>query len=403
MFKRTYIFICFALCFYLGYSQQKHEEKPYLIIVSLDGFRWDYPEIYKLPVLDSISKVGVKAKSLKSCFPTVTFPNHYSIATGLYPDEHGIVQNQFYDSKLDRSYKIGDKKAVADGRFYGGEPIWVTAEKQGIKTATFYWVGSEAEIKGIRPSYWKPYENTIPFHQRVDTITHWLQLPDSLRPHLILFYLPEPDAVSHEYGTISQETGLMVRYLDSIVGILINNVSRLDVAAKVNYIILSDHGMADLDSNKLIVLENYIKPSWVKKYYGYNPTYNIAANDNCADSIYYALKKIKHLKVWKKGKLPKRLKYGNNDRIGDIVLVARNGWSVSPKGGAKPYGGAHGYDNSVKDMHGIFYALGPAFKKNYKAKTFENIYIYSIAAKILNIEPSVYHNKFKQLNRIIKH
>jgi alkaline phosphatase D len=194
----------------------------------------------------------------------------------------------------------------------------------------------------------------------------------------------------------------MVRYLDSIVGILINNVSRLEVAAKMNYIILSDHGMADLDSNKLIVLEIYIKPSWVKKYYGYNPL-NIAANDNCADSIYYALKKVKPLKVWKKGKLPKRLKYGNNDRIGDIVLVARNGWSLSAKVGTKPYGGAHGYDNSDKDMYGIFYALGPAFKKNYKAKTFENIYIYSIAAKILNIEPSVYHNKFKQLNRIIKH
>jgi len=384
------------------FSQNDNAEKPYLIIISLDGFRWDYPYIYKLPILDSVAKNGVKAKSLKSCFPTVTFPNHYSIITGLYPDEHGIVQNQFYDKYLNSNFKIGNNSAVSDGRFYGGEPLWTTAEKQGLKTATFYWVGSEAEIKGIRPSYWKNYENTIPFNQRVDTIINWLQLHDSIRPHLILFYLPEPDAISHEYGTISKQTQSMVNHLDSIVGVLIRKVSHLPIAAKMNYIILSDHGMSDLDTNKQIVLENHIKPEWVNNYYGYNPTYNIAAKENCTDSIYKTLKKIKHLKVWKHGKLPKRLNYGKNQRIADIVIVAEKGWSIAPKQGKKNFGGAHGYDNSEKDMHGIFYALGPAFKKGYSFNTFENLYIYFIATKVLNIQPAKEAKTNKHILNIFK-
>lgn len=391
------IFLTFSV-----FNQNVNTEKPYLILVSLDGFRWDYPIIYKLPVLDSISKCGVKAKSLKSCFPTVTFPNHYSIATGLYPDEHGIVQNQFYDKNLNSSYRIGDKKAVSDGRFYGGEPIWVTAEKQGIKTASFYWVGSEAEINGIRPSYWKSYENTMPFHQRIDTITYWLQLADSVRPRLVLFYLPEPDAISHEYGTNSIQTKNMVKYLDSVVGLLIKKVSILPIASKVNYIILSDHGMSDLDTNKLIILEDHIKPEWVKNYYGYNPTYNLAANFNCIDSIYYSIKKTKHLNVWKSGKLPKRFNYGKNHRIADIVITAKKGWSITPKLIKKPYGGAHGYDNSIDEMHGIFYAFGPAFKNKYKIKTFENIYIHQIAAEVLKIKPADTSRKNKRVLKIFK-
>jgi alkaline phosphatase D len=159
------------------FAQQKVEEQPYLIVISLDGFRWDDTERFHLAHFDSIAGMGVKAHSIQPCFPTITFPNHYSMATGLYPENHGIVHNKFYDTELNKTFSIGDRNAVMDGRFYGGEPIWVTAEKQGIKTASFYWVGSEAPIKGIQPTYWKVYENKIPFHQRIDTVMHWLQLP----------------------------------------------------------------------------------------------------------------------------------------------------------------------------------------------------------------------------------
>ena len=174
--------------------------QPYVIMLSMDGFRWDYTNDVETPNFDSIERVGVKAESLKSCFPTKTFPNHYSMATGLFPDHHGIVLNSFYDEEMDRHYSLMDRKSVQEGKFYGGEPIWVSAEKQGIITGTLFWVGSEAEIKGTRPTYWKQYDHDLPYVDRIDTVISWLQKPEEFRPRLILFYFDEPDGIGHKYG-----------------------------------------------------------------------------------------------------------------------------------------------------------------------------------------------------------
>jgi len=185
---------CFLLLVTITLNSQ---EKPYLVILSMDGFRWDYPEKVATPNLDSVAAVGVKAKSIIPSFPTKTFPNHYTMVTGLYPDHHGIVQNEFYDPESGRYYRIGDRKAVMDGTFYGGEPIWVTAEKQDVKSASYYWVGSEAEIGGVRPAYWKEYDGKVPFENRIDSVISWLRLPEEKRPHLILLYFDEPDGYGH--------------------------------------------------------------------------------------------------------------------------------------------------------------------------------------------------------------
>ncbi len=381
--KKIFLFKLFLIIsVFQLFAQQKAEKQPYLVIISLDAFRWDYPEIYHLPHFDSIAQMGVKAHSIQPCFPTVTFPNHYSMATGLYPDHHGIVQNKFYDPQLKLTYKIRNRKMVMDGRFYGGEPIWVTAEKQGLKTASFYWVGTEASIKGIQPTYWKVYENKIPFNQRIDTVINWLQLPEKERPHLVLFYLPEPDAISHKYGPVSKETKGMVTYLDSLMWDFVNKLKKLPIGDEINVIITSDHGMSALSSDKNIIIDNYIKPEWIKGMYGYNPTYNISATDNCIDSIYLSLKKIPHLNVWKTKEVPGRLHYNSNFRIGDLVVVADSSWSISRKRDKPPYGGVHGYDNKNMDMHGIFYAYGPDFKKDFKKKTFSNINLYPLMAYI---------------------
>ncbi len=402
MFRRIFLNFVFLLYGFCIFSQSKADNKPYLLVVSLDGFRWDYPAKYKLAHFDTIAQRGVKAKSVKPCFPTVTFPNHYSMATGLYPDNHGIVQNKFYDSRLDLTYKIGDSKTVMDGRFYGGEPIWVTAEKQGVKAASFYWVGSEAKINGIQPTYWKQYENKIPFSQRIDTLMYWFQLPENERPHLVMFYLPEPDECSHDFGPDSKETELMLTYLDSLMWVLVNKINSLPIAGNMNIIITSDHGMAQLNNKKNIFIDEFIKSTWVKAAYGYNPTYNISVNTNCLDSVYNSLKKLKHLKVWKTAKLPGRLHYGNNSRVGDLVVLADDGWSISQKKDKLPSGGAHGYDNKMMDMHGIFYAIGPAFKVNYKVPTFENINLYPLMAKLLNIIPAVCDGKLSETEDVLK-
>ena len=168
-------------------AQDKVSPDSYVLLISLDGFRWDYPIIYSTPNIDAFGQSGVRAQSLISCYPSKTFPNHYSIATGLHPDHHGIVNNSFYDPELGY-YRLGDRKSVENGKFYGGEPIWVTAEKQGVKTASFYWVGSEAPIQGIQPTYWKRYAQKVPFTQRVDTVLKWFTLPVEQRPRLVTFY-----------------------------------------------------------------------------------------------------------------------------------------------------------------------------------------------------------------------
>ncbi|MFZ4399626.1 MAG: ectonucleotide pyrophosphatase/phosphodiesterase [Bacteroidales bacterium] len=403
MVKKNYTLILFLfLVSYQLFAQQKAGKQPYLIVISLDGFRWDYPEIYHLTHFDSIAKIGVKANSIQPCFPTVTFPNHYSMATGLYPENHGIVQNKFYDNALKLTYKIGDSKTVMDERFYGGEPIWVTAEKQNLKTASFYWVGSEAPIKGIHPSFWKLYENKIPFDQRIDTVIHWLQMPEKERPHLVMFYLPEPDAISHDYGPESYETKKMLTYLDSLLWVFVQKLKDLSIGNEINVIITSDHGMSTVSKDRNIIIDDYLNPLWIKGMYGYNPCYNITAADNCIDSIYISLKNRPHLKVWKVKEVPKRLHYNNNQRIADIVVVADSSWSISRKKDKPPFGGAHGYDNDNMDMHGIFYAFGPDFKKDYKRKCFNNIQLYVLMSQLLKIKPVPSDGNLKKINDVLK-
>jgi predicted AlkP superfamily pyrophosphatase or phosphodiesterase len=402
LIKRFGIVLAFLIFNLSVYAQSVSEKKPYLIVVSLDGFRWDYPEIYHLTHFDSIAKAGVKAHSIQPSFPTVTFPNHYSLATGLYPEHHGIVQNKFYDADLKLTYSINDRKMVGDGRFYQGEPIWVTAEKQGVETASFYWVGSEAAIENIRPTYWKEYENKIPFHQRIDTLMNWLQLPETIRPHLIMFYLPEPDWTSHDFGPISMQNKETLLKLDSLMWVLVTKIKTLPQAKEINIIITSDHGMSAVSNDRKVIIDEYLKPQWIKQMYGHNPVFNIYATENCIDSIYNALNTINHIKVWKTKNIPVRLHYNDNKRIGDLVVLADSSWSISRVKDKPIAGGTHGYDNINMDMHGIFYACGPAFKQNYKRKTFPNTDLYNIMTKVLHLKAAANDGKFHDIKDIFR-
>ncbi|RLD88382.1 MAG: alkaline phosphatase family protein, partial [Bacteroidetes bacterium] len=224
-------------------KQEERDDRPYLVILSLDGFRWDYPQMANTPTLDSLKKAGVIAESLKPSYPTKTFPNHYTMATGLYPDHHGLVDNYFHATDLNRIYSMRDREAVMDGVFYGGEPIWVTAENQGMKSATFFWVGSEAEIKGVRPTYWYQYDWTIPFEDRIDSVVHWLSLPEDKRPHLIMWYYSEPDHTGHLAGPESEELKVLVEELDACLADFFTEMRKLPLFDKLNFIITSDHGM----------------------------------------------------------------------------------------------------------------------------------------------------------------
>jgi len=310
------IFTIGALLFQSNLSKAQANKSPdgYVLLISLDGFRWDYPNMYNTPNIDAFGRSGVRAQSLISCYPSKTFPNHYSIATGLHPDHHGIVNNSFYDSDLGY-YRLGDRMSVENGKFYGGEPIWVTAEKQGIKTASFYWVGSEAPIQGIQPTYWKRYDQKISFVQRVDTVIKWFTLPIEKRPQLVTFYYHEPDWVSHDFGPVSPQTQKVVEQLDSLIGYFLNRLAELPIAGNLNIIILSDHGMTAISSARVVNLSEYFSKDIFKYISGGNPVYTLQPKPEHYREVLAKLKSIPHLKVWERNKIPKRYIYGNNPRI----------------------------------------------------------------------------------------
>jgi len=382
-------------------KRSEKENNQYVVMLSIDGFRWDYADKVPTPNLDKIAKMGVKAESLKASFPTKTFPNHYSMATGLYPDNHGIVLNSFYDPALNRYYSVMDREAVEDGKFYGGEPIWVTAEKQGITSASYFWVGSEADVQEIHPTYWKKYDHDFPFEQRIDSVITWLQFPEDIRPHLILWYMHEPDKSGHIYGPDSKEMDSVIIYLDSLVGVFIDKLQDIPYANQVNVIVTSDHGMGNISNERKVVIEENLNMDWVDIIQGYNPNFVIRANEGYIDSIYLTLKKVPHLTTWKSGEVPEKFHYGTNPRTLDIVVVADSSWSVVLNN-ERPVGkGTHGFDNNNKDMHTIFYAYGPAFKENYVSPSFENVDIYPLITHILGLEPAEVDGSLENVKQLL--
>jgi alkaline phosphatase D len=364
-------------------------EKPYVVMVSLDAFRWDYDSIHGTPVLDDIARNGVMAERLIPSFPTKTFPNHYSIATGLYPDHHGLVNNSFYAPDLDLVYRIGDRAMVGNGDFYGGEPLWVTARKQGMKTASFYWVGSEAPIQGMQPDYWKPFDDEVPFGDRVDTVLHWLSLPSDRRPHFVTLYFEEPDAVSHGYGPASPETGAVVRSLDSLLGVLRTGIAALPHGKKVNLIVLSDHGMTEVDESRYNYILDTLPQRMIKRIIGGNPVWAVEPVEGKMDSVLQLLNIQRGMKAYAKEDLPAHLHYGTHQRIPEVVLIADPGWTAGLRPEPSRYSsGDHGYDWRCSDMHSIFYAEGPAFKKGFVTDTLFNVDIYNIVTDILELTPA---------------
>lgn len=406
MKKKVYYLMCLLMVHFTGISQINENfgsDKPYLVILSMDGFRWDYPEKASTPNLDYIEKIGVRANASVPCFPTKTFPNHYSMATGLYPDHHGIVHNSFYAPDIDKYYSISNMKAVTDSAFYFGEPIWVTAEKQGVKSASYFWVGSEAPHKNIFPSYHYAYNSSVSFEQRIDGVINWLKLPESERPHLIMWYIQEPDSKGHDFGPDHQETVNMVEYLDSLVGVFYNKINELPFADQINVIITSDHGMGEISNDRVVYLFDLIEKEWCEQIDGDNPVYSIEAKNEFYDTIYKKISKVDHITIWKKNEIPERLHYGSSERVKDFVILADSSWSILKSSKKKTYlGGTHGYDNQNSDMHAIFYAYGPAFKEGYKNDAINNIDIYPLICKIFKIIPAKVDGKIENTSKMLK-
>lgn len=404
LFLSLLLSISFAVCSCSFLSNDlDSDDEVYVVMLSMDGFRWDYADRVHTPNLDYIASQGVKAEYVIPAFPSKTFPNHYSMATGLYPDNHGIVNNNFYCPGLDLTYRLGDRASVENPVFYGGEPIWVTAEKQGMISASYFWVGSEAPVQGMQPTYWKPYQQEDTFGNRIDTVLYWLQLPEEMRPGLITFYFHEPDSKGHYFGPDSPEVDAMVEQVDSLVGVLIQKLQALPIAEKINLIVTSDHGMTQVDPERYINLSDYVDRDWFDYVQGGNPLYSLQPKDGKKEEILKALEGIDNLFVWESADIPQRLNYGNNPRTLDMIVLADSGWSVGWREASGTYytGGAHGWDNAQKDMHTIFYAMGPAFKKGHLHEPFEVVDLYPMIARILKLDPAAVDGKVERIQDML--
>ena len=372
--------------------------RPTIILISIDGFRSDYLDKYEPPNLKSLAQNGVRAKWMTPSFPSKTFPNHYAIVTGLYPQNNGIVENNVFDKTFNASLTMSNREEVSNGRWWLGEPIWVTAEKQGQKTAPYLWPGSEAEIGGVRPTCWKPYDGKVPNDTRVDTILGWLDLPAGERPTFLTLYFNDVDNAGHDYSPDAPETRNAVLRVDNEIGRLIGGLKARGIGPEVNIIIVSDHGMATQDPKNTIILDELFNPGLAEKVFWTSEIVSIFPKAGTEDLIYKTLtdKLPPQAKVYRKAEMPARFHYSNSPRIAPLLVLPQEGWTLTTRArfdeqkakGKVGLKGGHGYDNELPSMRAIFIANGPAFKRGAVIEPFENIQVYNLMSKILGLKPA---------------
>ncbi|XP_053315668.1 ectonucleotide pyrophosphatase/phosphodiesterase family member 1 isoform X2 [Spea bombifrons] len=389
--------------------------KPPVLLFSLDGFRAEYLHTWEglLPVISKLRKCGTYTRALRPVYPSKTFPNHYSIVTGLYPESHGLIDNKMYDPKRNALFTLRNIEK-SNPSWYLGEPLWITAMNQGLKTATFFWPGSDVKINGSYPNYYKLYNGSIPFEYRVMTILKWLRLPENERPHFYTLYLEEPDSSGHGHGPVSSEVIKALMNVERIVGMLMDGLKQMQLDRCINILLVSDHGMEESRCENVVFLQpSYLKPS--KEYIviagpaaRLRPTNlpdeyftfdyeGVARNLTCGWND-------QPFKAFLKHHLPKRFHYAKNDRIETLHIYTEPKWQVALSKGEAKYcnGGFHGSDNRFQSMQALFIGYGPAFKTKTEVEPFENIEIYNVMCDLLGLVPAPNNGTHGSLNHILK-
>lgn len=403
-------FVLIILLSNFAFAQNKIKDlKPTVILISLDGFRYDYIDKYKPKTLNKLAKDGVRAKWMIPSFPTKTFPNHYTVATGLYPENHGIVENNIYD--FGTVFGLGKREEVQNTRWWLGEPIWVTAEKQGQKAGAFFFPGTEAEIAGYRPTYWKEYDGKIENKARVEQILAWLDLPVNKRPTFYTLYFSDTDDAGHKYSPDAPQTREAVLKVDKELKGLFNGLKKRDIDSQVNIIIVSDHGMATVLPENYMILDDYFDFDLTERILWTGEIVQIFPKAGKDDEIMSKLKSLDRATCWKKADIPERLHYSTGKRVAPIVCSAQEGFYLTSRDYLKKQQekndwnttkGAHGYDNKYQSMQATFIAHGAVFKKGYVAEPFENIHIYELMCKILNLKPAPNDGDLSKVSSMLK-
>lgn len=383
---------------------------PIVVLVSIDGWRWDYLDRFAPPTLSKLAAEGVRAEGLIPQFPSKTFPNHYTIVTGLTLAHHGIVSNNMRDPGIAGAYSMSNRKVIADPRWWGGDPIWNTAERQGKVAAPMFWPGSEAAIGGRHATFWRDFDDDLPNSDRVKQLLEWLKLPEGQRPSLLTLYFSDVDNAGHSFGPDAEETREAALSVDRHLGDLVSGVAAAGLANRVNYVVVSDHGMAALSRDRMIVLDDYVDPA-TADVVDWAPVLGLSPKDGNVDKMYAALKdKHPHLHVYRRDEIPAAYGLAGHPRVSPIVGIADEGWYITSKTEANRWdrherntpGGTHGYDARDKSMQGLFVASGPRLRSGLIVKPFENLHVYNLMCAVIGIQPSPNDGDFAVVKDMLK-
>ncbi|MBW8809174.1 MAG: alkaline phosphatase family protein, partial [Lysobacter sp.] len=364
-----------------------------LLLISIDGFRASYFELGQTPNLERLAGDGVRAQWMTPSYPSLTFPNHYTLVTGLRPDHHGVIHNSMSDASIGK-FKVADRDAVGDTRWWsGGEPIWIGAQKAGLRSATLFWPGSEAPIHGLRPNRWRPFDAKVDENARVDEVLGWLGEPASTRPHMATLYFDALDHEGHEHGPNSPEAREAMVRIDAAIGRLLDGLAARDQLEHVNLIVVSDHGMAEVVPGHRIAVEDMVTPEQAVVT-SVGQSIGIAPNPGFEAQVEHRLLGAhEQYDCWRKSELPARWHYGTHPRVPPIVCQMHEGWDAIE--GEKLRGatqvqtrGSHGFDPALPSMRAIFLARGPAFKRGATIPAFDNVDVYPLLARLIGIRPA---------------
>lgn len=384
-------------------SAQEMEDEPLVIMIGLDGFRWDYLDTYPgaAPTIERLAAEGVRSRGLVPVFPSLTFPNFYSIATGLRPERHGIVNNRLYDPEREEWFMLGDSADMVDPAWWQGEPIWATAERQGLTAGTMFWVGSEAPTDGRHATYWKLYEHNMPIPARVDTVLSWLDRPES--PQLLTLYFSNVDGAGHRHGPLAGEVEEAIARVDGGIARLLDGLEERGLADKAHILVVADHGMQQVPrpDARVLYLEDYVDPDGLRTVRG--ALGGIYARSSDPDSARTRIAEVEQalndahpaFQVVPRSEMPARYHVGDNPRWPDLFVLMEPGWYLRTErrgddghGSSVDVFGTHGYVPETRSMHGLFVARGPDMREGELVDAFDNVDIYGIVARLLGIEPA---------------
>ena len=378
-----------------------------LLLISIDGFRADYLDRGLTPTLKALAEGGVRAEYMRPSFPSLTFPNHYALITGLRPDRNGIVANTMEDDRIPgQKFAAWNRDAVENPKWWNeGVPLWITAQRNGLHSGIMFWPGSEAAVHGSQPEFWSSYDKKMAGIARVDRILDWLTLPDDKRPSLMTLYLDTIDSVGHRFGPDSDELNAELRVVDATIKRLVDGLIERKLDHALNMVIVSDHGMSATSPDRVIYLDDLLPADYARviSYGVLTGIKPIRRHDRDTEAILF--KKHDHMRCWRKAELPARFHYGKNLRVPPVLCLADPGWVIFDHASlaAKAHFsyGEHGYDNNHTDMRALFIAHGPAFRTGVVVPPFDNVDVYPLLAHLLRIKPEANDGNFDDVRNTL--